>query len=36
MSKSETVTIGFVAYVEKAELKNGANADVSNISVERQ
>ena len=36
MGKSETVTIGFVAYVEKAAVKNGANADVSNISVERQ
>lgn len=34
--ENETVTIGFVAYVEKAAVKNGANADVSNITVERQ
>ena len=34
LERAETVTIGFVAYIDKGS--KGANADISDISVERQ
>ena len=34
LEKEEVVTIGFVAYIDRGS--KGANADITNISIERQ